>query len=175
VFSRSYPYSPIAVTEQMRDGAMASFDSTVQVRRGERSAPLRARIRELLPSALPPVPGLVVGRDGTIWVQRNTGAGKPPEFLVLSATGDVVGLVRARSVTMGVREVTRSHAWVSDRDGDGFVSVVRFRPAYPTRHSRGQDRPVKAAVDLRSNAGPPDQPVHASARDKGRVVAEHAQ
>jgi hypothetical protein len=110
----------------MRDSAMASFDSEMR-RRGSQAGELRSRVAQWLPTTLPPFRSVRIGRDGSIWLNRNTPGSPTPEFLVLSPTGDVVGVARLPRANMAVHEMTRTTVWVSESDDDGFLSVVRYR------------------------------------------------
>jgi hypothetical protein len=126
VFSRVYAFEPIAVTDRMRDSALASLDDRMR-RQGSQASALRARVVQLLPATLPPFRSVRVGRDGSIWLNRNIPASSTAEFLVLSPTGDVVGVARLPGASMVVHDMTRSTVWVSELDDDGFISVVRLR------------------------------------------------
>jgi hypothetical protein len=118
---RSYAYLPIPITERLRDSVAnaALVDAPPEVQRAYRE-------QAVVPKHFPPVTDLVVGRDGTIWVQREKTNANPPTWNVIDSAGTMIG--RAM-IPKGVRVVyaDRSQVLGVERDSDGIFSIARFR------------------------------------------------
>lgn len=102
------------------------LDSAVARRaRGPRPTLTLATLRGgILPVAYPPVVGLLLGRDGTIWVGLRSDDARP-RWTVLGADGTPLARIvlppRARLVA-----AERSTLWVIEPDPDGVHDIVRY-------------------------------------------------
>lgn len=79
-------------TARMRRGAL---DSVLQpyLRRLPLAIGAELRVQAYVPSFVPPVTGVVIGEDGSVWVGIRQPKGSPPRFLLIEPTGVVAGLV----------------------------------------------------------------------------------
>lgn len=118
LFSRRVPYEPIGISSSARDSARATRARGTQE---QREAAARMRI----PNSHPPVLRLLVGRDGTAWLERSTGRGDHT-WLVLDAGGSPYGIVTV-PVNTRIMVVARDTAWAIETDDDGLQHIVRFR------------------------------------------------
>lgn len=118
LFSRRFPYQPVAISPAARDSARA-----VRARGtpGQREAAARMQIPESHPSVV----RLLVGRDGTTWLERPTGRADHT-WLVLDAVGNPYGIVTVPGNTRLI-VVARAAAWAIETDRDGLQHIVRFR------------------------------------------------
>ncbi|MGD2136552.1 MAG: 6-bladed beta-propeller, partial [Gemmatimonadales bacterium] len=131
VFSRSFEYTPIPISEVL-------VDSVVRVRAEQVSSsrlgspPTAARAAELArasfyqPACHPPVSMLVLGRDGTIWLRREDAGAALVEWNVLAGNGDPLGTVL---LPRGLRvlEAERGTVWGSEYDELDVPYIVRYR------------------------------------------------
>lgn len=120
VYSRRYPFTGVPIPK-------AVADSTIAARSRVFSTEVRAEYRRqaYVPPVYPPIEGIVVGRDSTLWLrQRRTAQGSP--YLVLGPRGDVVGsVVLPANVT--IKAADRSSVWGLEVDEFDVPSIVRFR------------------------------------------------
>jgi hypothetical protein len=119
VFARSYPFEAVPIPRSVADSAIAA--------RAARLPPALAEAMRNahIPPVFPPLANIIIGNDGTVWIQmRDTDAGRP--YRIVSGNGEPVGeLVLDRTRT--VAAVTASSVWVLERDADDVQSIVRFR------------------------------------------------
>ena len=81
--------------------------------------------RERMPSVHPPLTAFRMGMDGTFWIDlRETEEG--PIALVLDEDGRPLAHVLLPPRTT-IRQATRSHIWVTERNEFDLASVVRYR------------------------------------------------
>ena len=95
----------------------------------------RLRHRNLtIPPIYPPIAGLLVGRDHTIWVEMRAESGRP--YVVLSPDGNLLGsLTLPRTSHVAVAQ--RNRIWVVERDADDVESIVRYGVAWRRTGRRG--------------------------------------
>src|SRR5690606_27025066 len=78
-----------------------------------------------IPSLYPPLSGLVIGYDGSLWLRlRDTEAGRP--YLILDALGEAAGTVLV-SKRFVIHRADGEHVWGIESDEFDVQSVVRFR------------------------------------------------
>lgn len=77
-----------------------------------------------LPDRFPPVRTVLVGIDGTLWLER-FGEGRAGDWLVLSRTGDALFRVQIPS-TLDVHAVSATDVWGTDRDELDVSYIVRM-------------------------------------------------
>ena len=129
VLARDYPFEGVPVSAAERDSAIAALKPPGNEPPREGPADLydrrQAIARERIPPVHAPVTGLLIGLDGTIWIQlRETAEGRPT--LVLDQRGDPIGSVLLPSNST-IRQATRTRIWVTEVDPFDLVSVVRYR------------------------------------------------
>lgn len=117
-FDRRYPYEPIPVSK----GALDSL----REREAKLPPELAANRPTLTPGThYPPIRGVVLGRDNSVWLEERTREGGHV-WLILSVTGDPLGRVRLpTNVSLKVAELGRIWALISDEDD--LQGVVRYR------------------------------------------------
>jgi hypothetical protein len=109
---------PRAVADSIREGSITAFRA--------RNPTLAGEYRRLIqiPPVYPPVSGIVVGSDGSLWIrQRTTAQGTP--YLVLDPRGAMVGAATAPE-GVDIRVVQGNTAWATARDRDDVQSIVRY-------------------------------------------------
>ena len=117
-FTRRYPFTAQPMTQRTRDSLLRRYGNPEQ----------RADDERRIPPVLPPVGGLVIGRDRTVWIELRPAPGDTAArpILVIDARGDVVGtfdLPRRSYVVNG----DRGHVWVTEKKGLVVTSLARFR------------------------------------------------
>ncbi len=121
-FARSYPYRPIAVTQAMMDSARAR-----QAERDAMSPPstYQGRPEITFPASLPPIRKVLLGRDGTVWLEEEDNAPQH-RWVALAPGGEQVASVELPpNVTL--RAADRDRLWTLERDADDLESIVVFR------------------------------------------------
>lgn len=131
VFSREYEYTPIPLTDHLVDSIIRDI--------GQRLSKLpfpgratQARVEALARDALyrpafhPPVSGLVIGRDGTLWLQREKTGADFVDWIVLAPTGEAVGIV-AMPRDLRVLAAERGTVWGMESDELDVPYIVRYR------------------------------------------------
>lgn len=118
IWSRSYPFTPVPLDPAEVDSVFAGFQEFPPQFQ-------EALNRELLiPPVRPPLTGVTIGRDGTVWIEMvEDETGRP--YLVLDPTGEPIGslLLPARS-RIAIGDLDR--IWVIERDEVDVESVVRY-------------------------------------------------
>lgn len=127
-FVRSYPFSGVPIPGAVRDSALAAMlPPPGRATEGSPDMPQRfqAIAREKMPPVYPAFEQLVIGLDNTVWVgSRRSADGQ--SFLVLNGRGDPVATV-VIPANSRLRQASATHAYVTETDADGLVSVVRYR------------------------------------------------
>lgn len=121
VFSRHYPFESVPIPAGVGDSVIAA--SASRISHPVLAAAFRRGAR--VPPVYPPLQGLVLGRDGTIWVQI-TGRGEERQYVVLGSDGDPLGTVLLPSRSR-VAAASRERMWVIERDEVNLESVVRYQ------------------------------------------------
>ena len=126
-YSRKYPYVAQPIPARLRD-------SVAERARTERPSGAPASMLPKIgpPRVYPPVESVIVGDDGTAWVQLRTVPGGNP-WVMLSPRGEVIGTLVA-PVNVRLMFLGASTVWGTEKDADDVESVVRFRVV------RSQDR-----------------------------------
>ncbi len=126
LFARSFPYTPVPLSSERVDSAVRA---TTERLRNYSEGDIRAATYR--PSHLPPLGGIVVGRDGTIWLRhydptRSEAGEEVYEWWVLDAEGHPL----ARAVTparLRLRTITADVVWGVERDELDVEYIVRYR------------------------------------------------
>src|SRR5690606_38703450 len=123
LFTRVYPFDPVPIPQSVRDSTMKARESELRGRSPELADAFRDRARP--PATYPPVTSLVVGSDGTIWMERPD-AGGMRVYFAIAQDGEPLGTVELpRSSRLAAAD--RSRVWVLERDENDVESVVRYR------------------------------------------------
>ena len=120
IFARRFPFKAEQIDAHVRDSLTALAAA------GPRPPQMRGMVSERpSPRIYPPLKRLVIGRDGTVWVElRVTGAGRP--YLVLDPKGNAIGMATLPA-NVTLMAANRTTIWATQRDADDVESVVRFR------------------------------------------------
>ena len=119
-FTRSYEFAPATLPRSIVDSVVN--EATKESERPEEVAAWRSM---KMPSAYPPLSRILVGRDGTIWLERYTTSGDRL-WRVLSKEGSIVTeLAVPRRIHILV--ASRPTFWGTDTNDDGLQSIVRYR------------------------------------------------
>lgn len=122
VFSREFGYTPTTVTQSAIDSLSARMEQAYA------NLPSQARAAMPRPDPAPyfgPLRGLLLGRDGSVWLEEHS-LTPGHHWLILDATGEPVGRV---SVPANFRLMTAELGtlWGLEADEDGLESIVRYR------------------------------------------------
>jgi hypothetical protein len=128
-FIRDYPFRGEPIPGSVRDSVLATFVPTGGPTRRGGASDLEPRFqavaRERMPAVYAPVTGFRLGLDDTFWLDlRETGEGRVT--LILDARGEPIGAVLLPAHVV-IRQASRTHLWVTERDEFGLNSVVRYR------------------------------------------------
>jgi hypothetical protein len=120
IFARRYPFSAEPITTRVLD----SLTALAATRPPARQIPGQ-ETRKATPKVYPPLKQIVVGRDGTTWLElRATATGRP--YLVLDPKGNPIGMATLPA-NVTLMAASRTTIWATQRDKDDVESVVRFR------------------------------------------------
>jgi hypothetical protein len=122
LFSRMIPVPLVPIPRTVGDSVLRAGY--------ERLSRADPRLREAfrreatVPEFYPPLERLVVGQDGSVWIEHPVTPERKP-YSVLSAEGHFLGLVHfpARSRLM---EAQRDRVWILERDEMDVESIVRY-------------------------------------------------
>lgn len=137
VFSRTYRYTAIPIDPAHVDSILQAIGQRFETIRFA-SAPTPelamrlAREAMYLPAYHPPVTELVLGRDGTVWLQREDTGGETVDWLALDPNGDLIGVV-AVPARFRVLAADRQHLWGMARDELDVPYIVRYGVRSPPR------------------------------------------
>lgn len=125
-FARRFAYLPITVNQAMIDSAKAS-----QAERDAMSPPgtYAERPDLVFPPTRPPIRKVLLGRDGTVWLEEEDNA---PEhrWVALDSRGERVASI-ALPPNVTLRNAERGRIWTLERDADDLESIVVFRLESP--------------------------------------------
>lgn len=122
IFNRRYPFVPVPVSRTTRDSARALASK-------EAATPeLRATVNRMhIPGFHPPLRNLVIGRDGTVWVEMRAVAGER-RWQMLAPDGKPVGeLALPLNVTLKVAQRDRIWAVIENEDGEQGIASYAIR------------------------------------------------
>lgn len=125
VFSRTYRYTPQALSREVRN----RFEEAAKARPVLRRAGVdpEAVVRALaLPNFLPPITEVVAGRDGTVWLKREAFEREQVDWMVLDARGEVIATLRLPA-KLQVHQADRRNVWGVLPDEMDVPQVIRYR------------------------------------------------
>jgi hypothetical protein len=128
-FERAYNYVPKPLAGAPADSIRENLASMFVERRfvlAQGQAESFARDSVPLPHFQPPVDGVVIGRDGTIWLRREHWGATREEYLVLDREGGIAATVAA---PMGFRilQAQRDQVWGVMLDEMELPYLLRYR------------------------------------------------
>jgi len=118
IWTRTLPFDPIPLTPAVADSVL----TLVQGMPAQFQAALREQVQ--VPPVYPPVSGLLIGRDDSVWIEMIVRDGVRP-YLVLSADGEVVGTANL-SERSRVAAAQLDRIWVTERDDLDVESIVTY-------------------------------------------------
>jgi hypothetical protein len=124
IFSKTFHYLGVPTTKAARDSALAAFE---KMREGGSVVikEFQEMSRAKMPSFYSEAETFVVGLDNTLWIGgRRTAAGQ--SFQVLDNGGNILATVPVPPNTR-LRQASREHIWVTEKDAYDLVSVVRYK------------------------------------------------
>lgn len=120
VFSRRYPFEGARIPSEVADSAITA--TAERVRDAELAEALRRNAS--IPPVYPPIDGLIIGRDGTVWIEQiEHDEGRL--YVVLEPDGDLLGTA-VIPPNSRVAAAERDRIWVLERDAYDVESVVRY-------------------------------------------------
>lgn len=133
LFSREISYAPTPIDPVLVDSLVRMRgESMGRIAARMPGAPTPARAEELaraslyLPAFHPPVSQLLVGRDGSIWLQREVVNGETADWLVLSPAGGIAGTLSAPR-RMRILAAEERRIWGMETDELDVPYIVRYR------------------------------------------------
>jgi hypothetical protein len=122
LIARTLPFTVRPISQFKLDSAMAR-----QTERDLQHRPDYLASRPPLPPAtfLPPILALLVGRDGTLWLEEEEEL-PTHQWLVLSSRGSPLGRVTLPA-NARVRVAERGMLWATITDEDDLVGIARYR------------------------------------------------
>ncbi|HUH13391.1 MAG TPA: hypothetical protein VMK65_09790 [Longimicrobiales bacterium] len=131
LWRRSYPYEPVPLTSAEADSTAAAWverlkDSRMVADMGQVRAQRLYREALYVPPHRPPVRGITVGRDGTIWLLLTDADPDTARRMVLDRDGEPVADVRMPAGT-NPRYIDGDEVWASETDELDVPYLVRYR------------------------------------------------
>ncbi len=125
-----FPFSPQDLSRAVRDSVIESLANGLSKVLPEHPPvpALRSTLKSHIPFPRfrPPVTGLVVGRDSTVWLRREETGGATVRWDVLDWFGNLVGSCEIPTA-LTVFQAQRTAFWGVIPDEDGAPDVVRYR------------------------------------------------
>ena len=123
VFATQYPVTRVAIAPSVRDSISRSRIAQLEQASPDLADAFRRQAR--IPEFYPAIANLLVGRDGSVWIEEPT-ADENRLYLALSPTGEPLGRLRLPGHSR-IAVAEQSRIWVLERDHDDVQSVVRYR------------------------------------------------
>lgn len=131
VYSRTFDYEPVPLDPAIIDSLVREIGEAVS-NLPFGSAPTQARAEQLARAAIyqpafhPPVSSVTLGRDGTVWLQREQARSDSIAWSVLDPNGAPIGTVM---LPAGLRlmEAERGTVWGMEQDALDVPYIVRYR------------------------------------------------
>jgi hypothetical protein len=122
IFTRRHPVALERIPGAEWQKAVDERATSMARLRPAHAAAYRSAVRP--PAAYPPFVGVMVGRDGSIWL-RGRIVQDERRYLVLDSRGNVHGTFALKSA-FTIAEADLTNIWVVEPDADGVPSVVRY-------------------------------------------------
>jgi hypothetical protein len=121
VLSKKFPVALTAIPKKSVDSALARVSGGI---RDYSVDQLRGLVAKEIPPLYPPVEGVILGADKTIWVQLHS-AGADRQWFALDSTGTPIGVV-AVPKNFIARAAVRTTLWGFEAEGDQLRTLVRY-------------------------------------------------
>ncbi|MEP6833725.1 MAG: hypothetical protein ABJB74_10030 [Gemmatimonas sp.] len=123
-FVRTFPFRGVPIPKAARDSEIADYANGGEGGKAV-SDRFQEQARQKMPLAYAGVDDVLAGLDNTVWISlRATAEGRP--VLVLNAKGDPIATVLVPKNSR-LRQASATHVWMTEKDSDGLVSVVRYK------------------------------------------------
>jgi hypothetical protein len=120
IFNREYAFTPVLISRHFADSVISYGISRT------RSAAHAADYRAMhLPAFFPPIDNLMVGRDGTIWLELHA-VGAEHDWLELDPHGKPIGELRLPD-NVTVQAGQRDRIWALQADDSGAQGIASYR------------------------------------------------
>ena len=121
LLSRKYPTTLVAIAKKSVDSAVARVSGSLRDHPVEE---LKGLVAKEIPPVYPPIEGLVLGADQTIWLQLySTSADR--QWLALDPAGNAIGIASVPKNVV-VRAGDRTRLWGFEAEGDQLRTLVRY-------------------------------------------------
>jgi hypothetical protein len=123
LFQRAYSIVGRPIEREVRDSTLSRWTEMARSQGPEIHAAFREHVR--IPEVYPPLTGMVVGRDLSIWLELSTDAGER-RYFVTDGEGEALGQV-VLPVQSRIAAAFLEQVWVIERDELDVESLVRYR------------------------------------------------
>jgi len=121
ILTKKFAATLVAIPKKSVDSALARVSGSLRDHPVEE---LRGLVAKGIPAFYPPVEGLVLGADQTIWLQLHSTIADR-QWLALDPAGNPIGIASVpRSFV--VRAADRTHLWGFEAEGDQLRALVRY-------------------------------------------------
>lgn len=121
LLSKKYSTTLVAIPKKTVDSALARVSGGLRDHPPEE---LRGLVAKEIPPVYPPIEGVILGADQTIWLQLHSTAGDR-QWLALDPAGNPIGVASVpRSFV--ARAGDRTHLWGFEAEGEQLRSLVRY-------------------------------------------------
>jgi len=121
VLSKKFPTTLIAIPKKSVDSAVARVSGSL---RDHPLEELRGLVAKEIPPVYPPIEGLILGADQTIWLQLHS-MSADRQWLALDPAGNSIGVVSVPR-TFVARAGDRARLWGFEAEGDQLRTLVRY-------------------------------------------------
>ena len=121
VLSKSFPAALAAISKKSVDSVLARVSGNL---RDHPLEELRGLVAKEIPAMYPPIEGLILGADQTIWLQLHSATAER-QWLALDPAGNPIGVASVPK-NFVARAADRGHLWGFEAEGDQLRALVRF-------------------------------------------------
>jgi len=121
LLSRKFPTALVAIPKKSADSALARVSGSL---RNHPLEELRGLVAKEIPPFYPPIEGLILGADQTIWLLVHS-TGPDRQWLALDPAGNPIGVASVPR-NFVARAGDRTHLWGFEAEGDQLRSLVRY-------------------------------------------------
>lgn len=147
IYRRAYRYRPVPVPRQFSDSLYAAKAETYSRLVPPGQAEAAARKFLVVPDVSPPVSGVVMAADGSVWLRREDLGTRSVRWLVLDPEGEVQGSV-AIPHDQWILQVHGNAVWALATDSFDVPYLVRFQLSRPNgAPSEPREQRSQAAED----------------------------
>ena len=121
VLSKSFPAALAAISKKSVDSVLARVSGNL---RDHPLEELRGLVAKEIPAMYPPIEGLILGADQTIWLQLHSATAER-QWLALDPAGNPIGVASVPK-NFVARAADRGHLWGFEAEGDQMRTLVRY-------------------------------------------------